>query len=148
MSKEKKLSTQQKMESLNVTVIHSKPAIFDQCEKLFGISWENTIFAVYPHIHSKHYLTDDIIEHELVHMQQQLDFGGVDDWWETYFASTGRRLDWELEAYKHQYQFLKRKNTLNKAQLFNKVNFWASNLSGKTYGHLISLQDAIKQIMT
>lgn len=81
-------------------------------------------------------------------MQQQLDFGGVDDWWETYFASTGRRLDWELEAYKHQYQFLKRKNTLNKAQLFNKVNFWASNLSGKTYGHLISLQDAIKQIMT
>lgn len=135
------------MESLNVTVIHSKPAIFDKCEKVFGISWENTIFAVYPHIHSKYALTDDIIEHELVHMQQQLDVG-VDKWWKIYFDDRQQRLKWELEAYKVQYQFLKRKNTMNKAQLFNKVDFWASNLSGKTYGHLISLQDAIKEIMT
>lgn len=135
------------MESLNVTVIHSKPAIFDKCEKVFGISWENTIFAVYPHIHSKYDLTDDIIEHELVHIQQQIKVG-VDVWWEAYFDYKKQRLDWEMEAYKHQYQFLKRKNTMNKAQLFDKVNFWASNLSGKTYGHLISLQDAIKEIMT
>lgn len=135
------------MESLNVTVIHSKPAIFDKCEKVFGISWENTIFAVYPFIHSKYDLTDDIIEHELVHIQQQIKVG-VDVWWEAYFDYKKQRLDWEMEAYKHQYQFLKRKNTMNKAQLFNKVDFWANNLSGKTYGYLISLQDAIKEIMT
>lgn len=134
------------MESLNVTVIHSKPAIFDRCEKEFGISWENTVFAFSPHIHSKYDLTDDLIEHELVHIQQQSI--GVDKWWQIYFDDPPQRLRWELEAYKHQYQFLKRKNTMNKQQLFDKVNFWASNLSGKTYGHLISLQDAIKEIMT
>lgn len=134
------------MKSLNVTVIHSKPAIFDKCEKEFGILWENTVFAVFPHIHSKFALTDDLIEHELVHIQQQSI--GVEKWWQIYFDDPPQRLRWELEAYKHQYNFLKRKNTLNKAQLFDKVNFWASNLSGKTYGHLISLQDAIKEIMT
>lgn len=37
---------------------------------------------------------------------------------------------------------------MNKQQLFDKVQFWSSNLSGKGYGYLISLQDAIKQIMT
>lgn len=135
------------MESLNVTVIHSKPAIFDKCEKVFGVSWDNTVFAVFPHIHSKYALTDDLIEHELIHIQQQIDIG-VDIWWEAYFDYKKQRLDWELEAYKHQYQFLKRKNTMNKPELFKRVEFWAGLLSGKTYGHLISLQDAIKEIMT
>ena len=135
------------MENLNVTVLNSKPAIFDRCEKEFGISWDNTIFAYSPHIHSKFALTDDLIEHELVHIQQQIKVG-VDVWWEAYFDYKKQRLDWEMEAYRVQYQFLKRKNTMNKAQLFDKVNFWASNLSGKTYGNLISLQDAIKEIMT
>lgn len=135
------------MEQLGVTVNHSKPSIFDRCEKEFGISWENTIFAVYPHIHSKYPLTDDVIEHELVHMQQSIDVGGADNWWKIYLDDPPQRLAWELEAYKCQYQFLKRRNTMNKQQLFNKVQFWASNLSGKSYGYLISLQDAIKQIM-
>lgn len=134
------------MESLNVTVIHSKPAIFDKCEKEFGISWDNTIFAVYPHIHSKFAITDDLIEHELVHIQQQSI--GVDKWWQIYFDDPPQRLIWELEAYKVQYQFLKRRNTMNKSELFKRVQFWAGLLSGKTYGHLISLQDAIKEIMT
>lgn len=136
-----------------MTVINSKPAIFDRCEKEFGISWDSTIFAVYPHIHSKFDITDDIIEHELVHMQQQIDWCGdmekslgVEHWWNVYFADKEQRLKWELEAYKHQYQFLKKKNTLNKAQLFDKVNFWASKLSGKDYGYLISLTEAIKEI--
>lgn len=53
-----------------------------------------------------------------------------------------------MEAYKHQYQFLKRKNTINKAELFKKVEFWADNLSGKGYGYLISKTDAIKEITT
>lgn len=140
---------------MNVTVLNSKPAIFDRCEKEFGISWENTIFAVYPHIHTKYSITDDVIEHELVHMQQQIDECGdmdvglgVEYWWNIYFKDKEQRLAWELEAYKHQYQFLKRKNTLNKSELFKKIEFWADNLSGKGYGYLISKADAIKEIMT
>lgn len=131
---------------MNVTVLNSKPAIFDRCEKEFGISYENTIFAVKPHIHTKYSITDDVIEHELVHIEQQSI--GVDKWWQIYFDDPPQRLAWELEAYSVQYQFLKRKNTMNKQQLFDKVQFWSSNLSGKGYGYLISLQDAIKQIMT
>ena len=131
---------------MGVTVIHSKPPIFDRCEKEFGISWDNTIFAYKPHIHSKFALTDDIIEHELVHIQQQT--MGAEKWWQIYFDDPPQRLAWELEAYKVQYQLLKRRNTLNKQQLFDKVQFWASNLSGETYGHVISLQEAIKQITT
>jgi hypothetical protein len=134
------------MENLNVTVLNSKPSIFDRCEKEFGISWDNTIFAYSPNIHSKFALTDDLIEHELVHIQQQSI--GVEKWWQIYFDDPPQRLAWELEAYRVQYQFLKRKNTINKSELFKRVEFWASNLSGKSYGYLISLQDAIKEIMT
>ena len=135
---------------MNVTVLNSKPAIFDRCEKEFGISWENTIFAVDPFIHSKFAPTDDIIEHELVHIKQQrgVGKGGVDHWWNLYFSDSNFRLQNELEAYKHQYNFLKRTIPLHREELFRKVHFWASNLSGKTYGNLISLQDAIKEIIT
>lgn len=134
---------------MGVTILHSKPSIFDRCEKEFGISWENTIFAVAPNIHSKYSITDDVIEHELVHIHQQTKRGiNVGRWWAIYFDNPKQRLDWELEAYKVQYQFLKRKNTLNKQQLFYKVNFWASNLSGQGYGYLISKADAIKEITT
>lgn len=131
---------------MNVTVINSKPAIFDRCEKEFGISWDNTIFAVYPFIHAKFAPTDDVIEHELVHMQQSIEVGGADNWWTIYFDDPTQRLKWELEAYKVQYKFLKHKNIFNKEQLFHKVHFWASNLSGKEYGFLINLPDAIKEI--
>lgn len=131
------------MEKLNVTIVHSKPDIFDLCEEKFGISWDNTIFANYPYIHTKYSITDDVIEHELVHMQQQLDNGGVENWWKIYFDNPPQRLKWELEAYKVQYKFLK---GIDRNELFKRVHFWASNLSGKGYGYLISLENAIKQI--
>ena len=129
---------------MGVTIIHSKPEIFDRCEKEFGISWDNTIFAVDPHIHTKHPISDDLIEHELVHIQQQRDFGGVDEWWEEYFNNPQQRLVCELEAYRQQYKFLK--DRVDRETLFRFVHFWASNLSGKTYGYLIKLDEAIKRI--
>lgn len=132
---------------MGVTVIHSKPDVFDMCEKEFGISWENTVFACFPHIHSKKELSDDVIEHELIHIQQQKDYGGVDGWWDAYFKDPVQRLAWEMEAYRHQYQFLKMKNTMNRNTLFYHVVFWASNLAGKSYGELIGREEAIKQIM-
>ena len=131
---------------MGVTISHSKPDIFDECEKEFGISWENTIFAVDNHIHTKYTVGYDVIEHELVHIKQQRDIGGQEIWWDIYFKHPPQRLDWELEAYRHQYQFLKKKNTLNKDQLFKVVSFWARNLSSKVYGNLIGLNEAIKEI--
>lgn len=142
------MSTQQKMENLNVTVLNSKPPVFEHCESVFGIKWENTIFAYDPHIHASHELTDDVLEHEMVHIKQQRDYGGVEKWWDEYFINGTQRLEWELEAYKRQYQFLKKRNTYNKQQMFDLVSFWADNLSGRSYGYLISKTDAIKEIMT
>lgn len=127
-------------------VTHSKPPIFDKCEKEFGITWDNTIFAYLPNIHAKYSLTDDLIEHEMVHLKQQQELGDVENWWQIYFDDPPQRLKWELEAYRRQYNFLKAKISRN--ELFDKVHSWSSMLSGKFYGYLIDYREAIKEITT
>ena len=140
------MTTEQKLKEMGVTILHSKPDIFERCEKEFGVVWENTIFANDPHIHTKHELTDDIIEHELIHIRQQRDSGGKDKWWEVYFNDPNQRLIWEMEAYKYQYNFLKDK--IERGKLASLAYFWALNLSGKAYGFLLNTDEALKQIKT
>ena len=130
-----------------ISFSNEKPPVFERCQEQFGISWDNTVFAYNWTIHAKNTgnLSSDIIEHESVHFKQQDDFGGAELWWEEYFKNPVKRLEWELDAYKVQYKHLKKKN-IDRNALTRIVWFWASQLSGKGYGHLISHNEAIKKI--
>lgn len=125
---------------------NEKPPVYDRCVEKFGIQWENTIFAYGDTIHAQYpeRLGKDIIEHEIIHLKQQADVGGVDIWWERYFADDKFRLAQEIPAYQRQYRVLR--EYTDKNELIRHVYFWASNLSGKGYGFLISRDEAIKLI--
>lgn len=95
--------------------------------------------------------------HELVHWEQQQEFGDADKWWYEYLINADFRLKMEIEAYGKQYAFAKErienavasaseegkrlaagKNNLLK---FIKEDM-ARALSGEEYGSLISYGQA------
>lgn len=122
-----------------------KPPVYDQCVELFGISWNNTVFAYGDTIHCKSIdkLTDHLIEHEMVHLKQQ--GGNPQVWWERYFVEGNFRLEQEIQAYQREYRYLRGKS-FNKEELHKLVRMWAINLSGGFYGDLTTYKEAYNLI--
>lgn len=90
-------------------IVDEVPPVYDRAVKEFGVSWDNCCFAYAPNIHIKggKIRDKDLLEHELVHIRQQLNYsGGSEAWWERYFDDEEFRLDQELEAYRHQYKYV------------------------------------------
>lgn len=124
---------------------NEKPPVFDQCVELFGISWDNTIFAYGDTIHGKDLqnLTDHVIEHEMVHLKQQ--GGNPIAWWEKYLIDKDFRLSQEIEAYQREYRYLRGKS-FDRNGLHNLVRWWSRNLSGKAYGNITTFKEAYNLI--
>lgn len=96
----------------------------------------------HPYI-SKGNLHKDLFIHEQTHVKQQ----GNDPigWWKKYFEDVQFRINQETEAYKKQYQFYSATNH-NIAQREAFLIQIATILSGKSYGNVISLEEAINLI--
>jgi len=91
-------------------------------------------------------LRPDLIEHEAIHSKRQLANPNTpSDWWTRYLSDNAFRLEEEILAYRHQYQFVKRyvKHHEEVGWFLNKL---AESLSSSLYGSLISHQDARKLI--
>lgn len=129
-----------------VKISEEKPPVFEQCQELFGISWDTTVFAYGDTIHvkDKKNLTDHLIEHEMVHLKQQ--GGNPQAWWEKYLVDSEFRLSQEIEAYQREYRYLRGKS-FNREGLHRLVRFWAYNLSGSIYGNLTTFKDAYNLII-
>lgn len=123
-----------------------KPPVFDQCQELFGIDWASTIFAYTPNIHAEDpkTLDDDIVEHEMVHIERQN--GDAQLWWERYLTDPQFRLEEELVAYRRQYFYLRDNKKIDRNDLDKKVRAWSLNLSGRGYGFLTDYQTAYYKI--
>lgn len=128
-----------------VNILDTKPPVFEQCEAQFGINWDNTTFAYYPDIHTKSplFLTDDVIQHEYIHLQRQKVIG-TEIWWEKYLADKEFRLEEELLAYRRQYNFLKGK--MDRNGLYRLVWGWSYTLASPFYGDLIEAKMAYNKI--
>ena len=118
--------------------------IFEKCQKKWGISFDNVIFAVGDTIHTKNPIGEDLLTHEKVHLRQQSQYvGGWQSWWDRYLIDDKFRLEQEIEAYTAQYNYVKTtikdRNKLNKYLVINIVK----PLSGTMYGNMISERDAI-----
>jgi hypothetical protein len=124
---------------------NEKPPVYDRCVERFGVDWNNNVAFTYGKVlHCKEYPTPDLIVHEEVHTIQQTKIG-IEEWWNKYLADNEFRLSQELEAYRKQYQFLKRV-ILDRNKL-NKYNVWiAKTLSGSMYGNIITYSEAFKLI--
>lgn len=120
-------------------------AIYDRCVKEFGVDFEKgVVFTVGNMIYSKFDLTEDLLEHELVHVKQQHDLG-IEIWWERFFADPAFRLEQEVEAYRTQYRWIERHHKDRNARHYY-LNAFAGFLCGPMYGHLLDHKDAMNLI--
>lgn len=123
-----------------------KPAIFEKIVEVFDVEWKDIIITYGTTIHTQCKLTQDLLVHESIHIEQQKKFsGGPSAWWDRYLADKDFRLSQELEAYKAQYYFLKQQvKDRNKLAKYR----WAiaCHLSGSMYGRMIPMTKALNLI--
>lgn len=89
----------------NFSFSSEKPPMYDICHQYFGADWDRgTIFAYKNTIHAKNpsSVTEDVVAHEQVHLEQQRMFGDADLWWKQYLQDADFRYKQEIPAYKAQ----------------------------------------------
>jgi len=119
--------------------------IYERAKQKFGVDFETgVIFTVGQNIHCVFEIPMDYIVHEQTHIRQQAKMG-VEKWWDKYFRDNEFRFSQELEAYRTQYQYIK-KNQKNKQVVFKFLKKYAEDLSGTMYGNICSFNEAILSI--
>lgn len=122
------------------------PDVYYKLHEKFGVDWnkENLIICWGDTLHCKAEIPPEKIVHEVEHVKRQQVYGR-DLWWERYLFDDAFRLYEELLAYRKEYQFIVRYIKDRNAR-FNYLYEMARNLSGDTYGKIISFSDALKEI--
>lgn len=128
-------------------ISHNKPPHFGIMQKVFGCDWERTAFAFSNTIYSKTELPDHLIVHESVHLKQQgYNIIGAWIWLAFYLCSKRFRYLMEIQAYRKQWQFVKKNYRYNfQIDFLHKVS---SDLSGNLYGNIISYDEAKRAIQS
>lgn len=129
---------------MEVKIKTEKPPVYDAVTKAFGREPVTAIFTYGDTIYNpgKFPLPDHIIEHEKVHMPQQLNYpGGPDAWWERYLQDPEFRLDQEARAYGRQYGFCCQKG-ISRPQRRALLKGLAKILAGQLYNSVVSLDTA------
>lgn len=140
-------------------VLMQKPPIWDDVCIAFGIKAEawftygDTIYCV-----DVPFPPAEIIEHEHVHMEQQLAFvpdecrtienikEGAALWWGKYLRDPEFRLDQEARAYAKQYAFICNKIIKDRNRRSKFLIQLARSLSGPLYNKIIGQIEAMKLI--
>ena len=133
-----------KIASTEYILSHDLPPNYEELVKKFGVSWDKGVTVTYGKtIHSKDPIPLDLLEHELVHVRQQSAMGAK-MWWDAYMELKTFRKDQEIQAYRAQYDYVKKHY---KKQLhFNYLKFFATVLSSKQYDLGIGLIEAMELI--
>lgn len=120
----------------NFSFSSEKPPMVEVCEKYFGANWNRgTIFAYKGTIHAKNpsTVTEDVVAHEQVHLEQQRMFGDADLWWDMYLRDPEFRCKQEVPAYKAQLAYaLEHYNRNYRKALRQHIYASFSGLSGGT----------------
>jgi len=120
------------------------PPNIDEIRKHFDLTGDevfcygNTIYNP-----SKKQLTPDIVNHEMIHAQQQSN--GKDEWWDLYIKDKTFRASQEIPAHQVQYQTAK-KEIKDRERLFRYLHQLAKNLSSEVYGNVLTYSEALKAI--
>lgn len=133
----------------NVKIKEEKPPVYDMVTKAFGREPVTAIFTYGDTIYNpqKYQMADHIVEHEKIHMPQQLNFpGGPDAWWAKYLTDSEFRVDQEARAYGRQYEFLCGKG-ISRPQKRALLKGLAKILSGQLYDKAIPLDEAKELIL-
>lgn len=134
------------METPTIKFSKEKPEIYEELHNKLKVDWDDDIIICYGDtIHCKVDISPEKVVHEVVHVKQQKKIGR-DEWWRLYLDMPQFRLEQEIEAYTEEYKFIKR-NIKNKEIVFKKLIHLAKDLSSKTYGDIITTDDAMSIIL-
>jgi len=122
------------------------PPNYDEISKRFPVRGRQTVVFTYGDtIYNPigRQLSADVIAHESVHIEQQMNFeGGPDKWWERYLCYSDFRLEQEIEAYRAQVAFARRGYSTKDAKLI--AAHCVRALSSDLYGKLVTEEQAKK----
>lgn len=125
-------------------IISGYPPIWDRViEAGMQPNVNTVVFAFAPYIYAPvmhpESIPDDIIVHEMTHIEQQGDDPSA--WWNRYLTDPYFRIDQEAEAYAEQYRFIcaSQKDRNRRALLLHRM---AVILCGPTYGKVLSYSSA------
>lgn len=131
-----------------VEILNERPPIYEQVlSSGLAFNPNSVLFAYDGKIWnpSGEELATHLIAHESVHLKQQEEFGGTDEWWGRYLIDPLFRIDQEVEAYATQYAFIcgyvKDRNQRSRV-----LTDLARYLSGPMYGNAITLAGAKKMM--
>ena len=123
-------------------ISNTYPPNYEEILKIFDVADERVVMTYGDTIYNPHDLNinDNLYEHESIHAKQQKE-RGEEIWWDKYLADPQFRLEQELEAYGHQFDFVSKKeyNTKQKDGFLDEL---ALALSSKIYGNIISFGEA------
>lgn len=128
-----------------IEVVRGKPPMYDKIVSALGEPGEFTVYTYGETIYSPSgELPSDVMVHEKVHVDQQVKVGR-DWWWDHYLEHSSFRVSQELEAYRVQYQFLRR-HVKDRNALAREAFHLARTLAGPLYGRVMSFNDALNAI--
>ena len=111
----------------------------ERYKEKFAIT-DDTIFAYGDCIYTNHAMPQDILIHEMCHLNQQA-LIGLDNWVEQFLNDPEFRLSMELEAYRVQLRTIKDRNQRDRRRRES-----ATNLSSALYGNIIDYEQAWKAL--
>lgn len=125
------------------------PDIFYRLQSKFGVRFDTIAITIGNVCHTADkdlfQKRPDIEIHENVHRLQQEKAGDVEMWWDLYMDNPDFRLKEEIQAYQAQARYIKEfAPDLNKN--FKMLQSLARELSGPTYGNLLSFSEAYRII--
>ena len=124
--------------------IKDYPFNYNEIKAVFDLEGKSPVFTYGDKLYNPTGLTipDHLLIHEAVHEKQQVN---PKEWWERYLIDKDFRLEQELEAYRAQYQFIK-KNVKDRNIVARFLFTIAADLSSGMYKLNISQTEAMKLI--
>lgn len=126
----------------------SKPEIADKLKEQFGVDYDKgTLIITYEgKIYCKAgVISNDLLIHEMTHIEQQEKFGKKNSWWGKYLVDPEFRLSQELKAYQNQFGYFKA-TIKDRNRLYQARVMIAKQLASEMYGNIITADEAIKLI--
>lgn len=129
-------------------VVNEYPPNYEAiCEAIPGVKeGESIIFTYGDTVYAPNTpkeLSDHLWQHEATHVNQQKQMG-VEEWWAKYLVDPAFRLEQELQAYRVQYNVVKRKRNWQLTE--HVLNQISRDLAGDMYGNILTKAEARKLI--
>lgn len=127
-------------------ILNEKPPVWDNACAAFQINPKQTVFTYGDTIYNPSgiRLSEDLIAHETIHMQQQ-SINGPALWWGEYLRDPEFRVHQEAWAYAAQFAFLMTKHSDRNQRIRILIDL-ARKLSSPLYASAVSYKDAMELI--